>query len=247
MLNAEVLLCSATLCYALMNSLYKIMNKGPNYETLKDSPQPHCSVMFGFLNTNRLLSLSSTQSISLPIMFIRALLSIKTLTPSCSTCSSSIPGLSTYSRWYANPEQPFAFVPMRISFGSGWSSSSLKCATAEFESFIVALRAAKLYRLGLKEEGLGAGVGLLFCASLSGTLKFDLFSNPDTVPLPLCSANLGGCLSFISGMPPVSRTLKLRGGGGSGLNVDGWYALAVCSCRFDDCRKALEEEKVRRH
>lgn len=217
------------------------MDKRPNYEMLKDSPQPHCSVMFGFLNTNRLLSLSSTQSISLPIMFIRALLSIKTLTPSCSTCSSSIPGLSTYSRWYANPEQPFAFVPMRISFGSGWSSSSLKCATAEFESFIVALRAAKLYRLGLK-EGLGAGVGLLFCASPSGTPKLDSFSNPNAVPLPLCSVNLGGRLSFISGMPPtveVSGTPKLRGGSGSGLNADGWYALAVCSCRFDDCRKAL--------
>ena len=174
-------------------------------------------------------------------MFIRALLSIKTLTPSCSTCSSSIPGLSTYSRWYANPEQPLAFVPMRISFGSGWSSNSLKCATAEFESFIVALRAAKLYRLGLK-EGLSDGVGLLFCASPSGTLKLDLFSNPDAVPLPLCSVNLGGRLSFISGMPPtveVSGMPKLRGGGGSGLNVDGWYALAVCSCRFDDCRKAL--------
>lgn len=41
MLNAEVPLCM--LCYALVNSLYKIMDKRPNYETLKDSPQPHCS------------------------------------------------------------------------------------------------------------------------------------------------------------------------------------------------------------
>lgn len=68
------------------------------HDTLNDSPQPHCSVMFGFLKTNLALSLSSCQSISLPMILNSALLSIKTLTPSCSTTSSKALGFSTYSR-----------------------------------------------------------------------------------------------------------------------------------------------------
>lgn len=56
-------------------------------------------LIFGFLNTNRLARLSSCQSISVPIMLNKALLSIKILTPSCSTTSSNGAGLSTYSRW----------------------------------------------------------------------------------------------------------------------------------------------------
>lgn len=105
-------------------------------QTMNDSPQPHCSsvqtlachqsrrpgrnlLMLGFLNTKRSFSLSSTQSISLPMILKSALLSISTLTPSCSTASSKAPGLSTYSRWYAKPEQPLFFTPTRMSFGSG--------------------------------------------------------------------------------------------------------------------------------
>lgn len=65
---------------------------------LNDSPQPHCSVMLGFLKTNLVLSLSSNQSISLPMMLNNALLSINTFTPSCSTTSSKGAGLSTYSK-----------------------------------------------------------------------------------------------------------------------------------------------------
>jgi hypothetical protein len=57
---------------------------------------------------------SSTQSISLPMMLINALLSISTLTPSSgSTTSSNRPGLSVYSRLYAIPAQPFVRIPMR--------------------------------------------------------------------------------------------------------------------------------------
>lgn len=56
------------------------------------------SLMFGFRKMKRSFNLSSTQSISLPIMLKSALLSIKTLTPSCSTASSKAPALSTYSK-----------------------------------------------------------------------------------------------------------------------------------------------------
>jgi len=144
------------------------------YETVKDSPHPHCSVMFGFWNVNRLLNLSSTQSISLPKTFISAFESIKTLTPSCSTCSSNFPGLSTYSRWYAEPEQPLFLTPTRISFGSGSSSNSRNLSTAVGVSVIAAFRNLNLL-LGLLD---GAGevcvvsfaTGLDCCASFSGRL-----------------------------------------------------------------------------
>ena len=80
--------------------------------------------MFGFLKMNRALSLSSSQSISLPIILNRALLSISTLTPSCSTVSSNAPALSTYSRWYASPLHPRFFTPTRMSFPSGCSNKT---------------------------------------------------------------------------------------------------------------------------
>ena len=79
----------------------------------------HDVLMFGLRKTKRLLSLSSAQSISLPMMLKSALLSTKTLTPSCSTASSKDPGLSTYSRWYARPLQPRFLTPIRMNFGSG--------------------------------------------------------------------------------------------------------------------------------
>lgn len=90
--------------------------------TIKDSPHPHCSFMLGFLNTNLWFNLSSTQSISLPIMLNSALLSMRTFTPSCSTSSSNALGFSTYSRWYAKPLHPRFRTPTLISFGSGWFS-----------------------------------------------------------------------------------------------------------------------------
>lgn len=51
------------------------------------------------LNTNLACNASSCQSISLPIILNNAFESITTLTPSCSTTSSNLSGLSTYSRW----------------------------------------------------------------------------------------------------------------------------------------------------
>jgi hypothetical protein len=168
----------------------------------------------------RWFSLSSNQSISLPMMFNSALLSIKILTPSCSTCSSSIDGLSTYSRSYASPEHPFAFVPIRMSFGSGWLSNSRRCATADCESFTGALRGPKLYRRG--RRGL-VGAAWLFCASPSGTLTFGCSC---CVGWLRCSgANREGVHDFASVAPPaieVSGTPALRGGGGGGCSDDGW-------------------------
>lgn len=95
--------------------------------------------MFGFLNTNLELVMmtnhkrpekvgtitetclirSSCQSISLPMIEKRALLSINTLTSSCWTTSSNFPGCSTYSRWYCIPAQPLLRTPMRMSCGVG--------------------------------------------------------------------------------------------------------------------------------
>ena len=136
--------------------------------------------MFGFLNTNRWFSLSSTQSISLPIMLNKALLSIKTLTPSCSTSSSNVPGFSTYSRLYASPEHPRFFTPTRINFGSGSSSKALRCATALNVRFIAAFRGRNrgrpdvvivLAKTETFDAASGAITGLLFCASCSDILK----------------------------------------------------------------------------
>lgn len=76
-------------------------------------------LMLGLVKTNLWFNLSSTQSISLPIILNSALLSISTLTPSCSTSSSNMPGFSTYSRWYASPLHPRFRTPTLISFGSG--------------------------------------------------------------------------------------------------------------------------------
>jgi hypothetical protein len=102
------------------------------------------SLMLGFLKIKRSLSLSSSQSISEPIMLNKALESIRTLTPSCSTVSSNAPALSTYSRWYANPEQPLLRTPTRTSLASGCSSSSRKCDTADCDSEMAALRGRSL-------------------------------------------------------------------------------------------------------
>lgn len=107
------------------------------------------SLMLGFLNTNLWLSLSSTQSISLPMMLNSALLSISTRTPSCSTVSSNAPGLSTYSRWYASPLHPRFRTPTLISFGSGWSSRARSWSTADGVSFMAALRGARSFERGL--------------------------------------------------------------------------------------------------
>jgi len=112
--------------------------------------------MLGFLKTKRWLSLSSAQSISLPMMLKRALLSMSTLTPSCSTASSKAPGLSTYSRWYASPLQPRFRTPTLMSLGSGWSSIVRSCSTAAGVSFMAALRARSL---GRARAGLGAADG----------------------------------------------------------------------------------------
>lgn len=96
--------------------------------------------MLGFRKTNFLLSMSSCQCISLPMTLISARLSITSLTPSCSTTSSSRLGLSTYSRSYASPLHPFCFTPTLISFGSGRSSSRRSSRTASAEIVMAALR-----------------------------------------------------------------------------------------------------------
>lgn len=176
--------------------------------------------MLGFLNMKRSFSLSSSQSISLPIMFNKALLSIRTLTPSCSTISSSFDGLSTYSRWYANPEQPFALVPIRMSFGSGWSSRSRRCSTADCEILIVALRGPKLYLLG---RGALTGAACVLCASPSGRLTFG--RSCCGTWLRCSGANLDGVQDFTSEAAPatdVSGTPMFRGGVGRGCSVEGW-------------------------
>lgn len=118
---------------------YNTEKRAASQPTLNDSPQPHCSaidtcqhtildhdgsevgdsLMLGFRKIKRALSLSSSQSISLPMILNSALLSINTFTPSCSTVSSNAPGLSTYSRWYARPLQPRFFTPTRIILCSG--------------------------------------------------------------------------------------------------------------------------------
>jgi len=127
--------------------------------TMKDSPQPHSSLMFGLWNTKRWFSLSSTQSISLPMMLNSALLSINTLTPSCTTSSSNGPGFCTYSRLYARPLQPRFRTPILMSWGSGWSNSARRCSTAVGVSLMAAFLGLSL-RFG--------GAGLVFCASRSG-------------------------------------------------------------------------------
>jgi hypothetical protein len=170
--------------------------------------------MFGFLKMNRSFSLSDSQSISLPMMFSNALLSISTLTPSCSTCSSNIDGLSTYSKWYARPEQPFALVPIRMSFGSGWLSNSRRCATADCESFITAFRGPNLNFRGRK--GL-LGTASLFCASPSVMLT--LGRSCCAACLTCSDIDCAGIESFAAGFPPateVSGTPAFRGGAGGG-------------------------------
>lgn len=142
-----------------------------SHDTLKDSPQPHCSVMLGFLNTNLALNLSSSQSISLPIMLNKALLSIRTLTPSCSTTSSNAFGFSTYSRWYARPEQPLFFTPTLIILWS-CSSRSFRCSRAGVLMVIAALRGLNFF-LGFfagVDSVFCSATGLEFCASRSGKL-----------------------------------------------------------------------------
>mmetsp|Transcript_37 Transcript_37/g.55 ORF Transcript_37/g.55 Transcript_37/m.55 type:complete len:210 (+) Transcript_37:259-888(+) len=60
----------------------------------------------------------------------RAFESMYTLTPSCSTFSSNLPGSVTYSKLYVNPEHPLFCTPILINCGSGWSNKSFKCSTA---------------------------------------------------------------------------------------------------------------------
>ncbi|KAH3681202.1 hypothetical protein WICPIJ_007837 [Wickerhamomyces pijperi] len=65
---------------------------------MKDSPQPQVPLELGFLKINLDESLSSNQSISDPTMENKALESMITLTPSCSTISSNLCGSVMYSR-----------------------------------------------------------------------------------------------------------------------------------------------------
>lgn len=44
-----------------------------------------------------------------------------------------------------------------------------------------------------------------------------------------------------------SGTPTLRGEGGGGCSVEGWYAVAVCICLFADCLKRIDDEKLRMH
>lgn len=84
------------------------------------------------------------------MMLNSALLSISTLTPSCSTVSSNMPAWSTYSKWYARPEQPRFLTPTRIILGLGCASRLRSWATADVVRPIAAF-------LGRSLEGLGAG------------------------------------------------------------------------------------------
>lgn len=146
---------------------------------MNDSPHPHCSsvmkmlrvvdmlkvgggwyeLIFGFRNTNRWLNLSSIQSISLPIILNSALLSIRTLTPSCSTVSSNAPAFSTYSKLYASPEHPRFFTPILIIFGSGNESRFRSCVVADGVRDIAAFRALNRDRFGTVS---GSGTGFDF-------------------------------------------------------------------------------------
>ena len=130
--------------------------------------------MLGLRNTNLWLNLSSTQSISLPIMLKSALLSTRTLTPSCSTASSKAPAFSTYSRWYASPEHPRFFTPILMSFGSGSASRFRSWFTADVVKDIAAFRGRNLDVLGLDTEDWVTGLG--FWASASGRLTLDVSS-----------------------------------------------------------------------
>ena len=129
------------------------MTEQDHEPTVNDSPHPHASLIFGFWNTNlelgkklKVLNLcqqniqfdkrhahlsgSSFQSITLPIIENKALLSISTRTPSCSTTSSNFPGLSTYSRWYDMPAHPLFRTPTRMSWGVGPFNSIRSRVTA---------------------------------------------------------------------------------------------------------------------
>jgi hypothetical protein len=61
---------------------------------VKDSPQPHCPLELGLMKTNSDLRRSSTKSIFVPIICMRARGSIKTFTPFSSTISSNLPRVS---------------------------------------------------------------------------------------------------------------------------------------------------------
>ena len=239
---------------------------------LKDSPQPHSSavmlvstdletftiparqrarvysLIFGLRNTNRALNLSSCQSISLPIILKSALLSIKTFTPSCSTVSSKDPALSTYSKWYANPEHPLFLTPMRMNLLSGDSNSCRSWETAVGVRVIGALRGRSLLFFGLVGDGCGgattsacgascaAAVGLLFCASPSLSLT--------SLPLSFLSHGADGGqdvwlpeLMLVSGVPSF-----LGGGGTSDPMVCGRH-VSVIRGRLLDCRAGRKEEK----
>lgn len=174
---------------------------------------------------NLALSLSSSQSISLPIMLNSALLSISTWTPSCCTASSKAPALSTYSKWYAKPEHPRFFTPTRTSFDSGCSSSSRKWETAvgvivmgaflgrsfDFFAFCPAgcdvAVVAGFGCFSTSTSDTAAAVGLLFCASPSLSLT--------PCSCCLCQGVLGGqfCCASVPAML-VSGTPAFRGGGG---------------------------------
>lgn len=103
---------------------------------------------------------------------------------------------------------------------------------------MAAFRGRSLLRLGLAvPEGVDAfAVGgatiFVFCASDSGIPTLDAESEDTPTSFPLCSVNLGGRFSLISGLPPaidVSGIPVFLGGCGSGCDgsVEGWYAVAV--------------------
>lgn len=144
------------------------------------------------------------------MMLKSALLSIRTLTPSCSTVSSKAPGFSTYSRWYAKPLHPRFRTPTLISFGSGWSSSSLNCSTAEGVNFIAALRARSLDR-GRAAFGFWVSFSFSFGVGAEDTVEGVAFC------VVVASCCVGGCGVFCSwGGGLVSWTL----GRGSGCVIE---------------------------
>jgi hypothetical protein len=108
---------------------------------------------------------------------------------------------------------------------------------------------AALWALNLNRRGrraFGCDSVWLFCASFSGKLTFERSSVVDAVLVAW--GGLGGNVLLRSGFPAidVSGIPKFRGGI-SGCRLEGWYALAVCNCRFEDCRYGTNEEKFRRH
>ena len=125
-----------------------------------------------------------------------------------------------------------------MSLGSGCERRVFSCCVADGVSVIAALRGRNLLR-GLEVEvgltGVASGVevvigatGLGFCALASVRL---MLTAPPCDWLSCWPVNLGGLVSFNSGIPPamdVSGTPVFRGGGGgSVLGVCGRWTVAV--------------------